>query len=532
MADDASLIVSVKADTAEMQKKIADLQKQLATFASSASANTAKVEKSIRSMSSNVGNMTNAIKGITTSLGAFGISAGAIGTIAKGMISAWFQVSDATKQAADAAREHRQEVEKSIAYNGSLVDKLKQLSDLSQDNYLNADGIRTANTLVKELAKSYGDLGVTVDDTTGKISGMTDAIAAIQDKDKDRRKAAIERQLSTLRNQLKENREQLKEYNPQGFFDSLAHNIRMASSDMSGYTGNVLTGNYDRYNQNQSKSLRDEQDRITKEMENLRDELARLNDNASIDKIASELEKARQNAEEQKYLRGLQSNTNVGKLQTLGEQYDKTMTIFSRQITSAEEQGDFQRVEALKQQQEDYRRNHKLQRDALKEHGTGSTFDATVATKQDAYIKALQSGDRSVIDRAKSEYDAAEQNRLKVVATQSGEDVRKAQEAYDARLKDYNDSKGEGDARRADLWRLVQEAEKDLMSKRQTYEQTTLQAYKPNQAPLQGGAAGTFNAFDIQKLLQKNLDQQQLDELKNISSLIQTAIDNDTPIFV
>ncbi len=229
MADDASLIVSVKADTAEMQKKIADLQKQLATFASSASANTAKVEKSIRSMSSNVGNMTNAIKGITTSLGAFGISAQTLMTIGKGMISAWFQVSDAAKQAADAAREHRQEVEKSIAYNGSLVDKLKQLSDLSQDNYLNADGIRTANTLVKELVKSYGDLGVTVDDTTGKISGMTDAIAAIQDKDKDRRKAAIERQLSTLRSQLKENREQLKEFNPQGFFDSLGHNIRMYS---------------------------------------------------------------------------------------------------------------------------------------------------------------------------------------------------------------------------------------------------------------------------------------------------------------
>lgn len=532
MADDASLIVSVKADTAEMQKKIADLQKQLATFAASASANTAKVDKSVRSMAGNVNNMTNAIKGITSSLGAFGISAGTLMNIAKGMLTAWFKVSDATKQAADAAREHRQEVEKTIGYNGSLVDKLKQLSDLSQDNYLNADGIRTANTLVKELTKSYGDLGFTVDKTTGKITGMTDAIAAIEGKDKDRRKAAIESQLSTLQRQLKDNREQLKEFNPQGFFDSLVHNIRMASSDLGGYTGSVLTGNYDRYNQEQARKLTDEQNHITKEMEALRDELERLNDNAAIDQIAKELEKARQNAADQQYLRGLQSNTNVGKLQALGEQYDKTMTIFSRQITSAEEQGDFLRVADLQQQREDYRRNHKLQRDALKEHGSGSLYDSTVATKQDAYIKALQSGNRGVIDNAKREYEQAEQNRLKAVATQSGEDVSKAQSVYDSRLRDYNNSGNESDARRADLWRLVQEAEKDLMAKRNAYEQTTLAAYKPNNAPLQGGAAGTFNAFDIQKLLQKNLDQQQLDELKNISNLIQTAIDNDTPIFI
>ena len=533
MADDAALIVRVKADTEEMKTKIANLQSELAKFAASASANTAKVEKSVNAMTKSVGAMSSAMKGITSSLGAFGISAHTLLTIGKGMVDAWFKVDESAKRAAEAAREHRQEVEKTISYNSSLVDKLKELDNLAKDDYLNADGIETANTLIKELTKSYGDLGITVDQTTGKISGMTDAITAIQDKDKERRRTAIENQLSTLRSQLKETKKQLKEYAPEGFFDSLGHNVRMASKDLGGYMGNTLTGNYDRYNAEQAKPLRDEKDRIVDEMDKLRDELEKLNDNESIDQIAKEMEKARQNAAEQKYLKSLQANTSVGKMQVLSEQYNKTMEIFVRQMSDARKAGDEERFYNLRQQMRDYKAQHKAQRDALTAHGEGGVYDANVAGKQDAYIRALQSGDRSVIETAKKEYEDAEQARMRTVAAASGQEVVKAQEAYDARLRDYNNSEGASDARRADLWKLVQEAEKDLMSKRQRYEQTTLAAYKPPQeAAIQGGAAGTFNAFGIQSILQKNLAKEQLDELKNISSLIQQSIDQGNPVFV
>ena len=57
MADDAALIVRVKADTEEMKTKIANLQAELAKFAASASANTAKVEKSVSTMTKSVGAM-------------------------------------------------------------------------------------------------------------------------------------------------------------------------------------------------------------------------------------------------------------------------------------------------------------------------------------------------------------------------------------------------------------------------------------------------------------------------------------------
>ena len=532
MADDASLIVTVKAETEDVKTKIAALKAQLDNFANQTKNATAKVEKSVKSMSTNMMSMSSAIKGITSSLGAFGISAGTLMTIGKGMLDAWFKVDESTKRAADSAREHRQEVEKTISSNNTLVDKLKELDNLSKDNYLNADGIETANTLVKELTKSYGDLGVTIDKATGKITGMADAIKAIQDKDTERRKSAIQSQIATLQRYLVDANAKVDEYNQNTFLGQLGQNVRMMSKDFSGYMGNTLTGNFDRYNAEQQGAAIKERDSIKRELTNLTNELKKINDNATLDQIAKELEKARQNAADQQYLKGMQANTNVGKLQALGEQYDKTMEIYSRQITSAQEQGDFLRVESLKQQREDYRKNHKIQRDALKEHGTGSTYDANVATRQDAYIKALQSGDRSVINQAKKEYEAAEQQRLRAVATTSGEDVRKAQEAYDARLKDYNDSKNMPDERRADLWKLVQDAERELMGKRQTYEQATLAAYRPPQeAPLQGGAAGTFNAFGIQSIMQKNLDQEQLNELKNISSLIQTAIDNGNAIF-
>jgi len=533
MADDAALIVRVKADTEEMKTKIANLQAELAKFAASASANTAKVERSVSTMTKSVGAMSSAMKGITSSLGAFGISAHTCLTILKGMVEAWNHVDQSAKRAAEAAREHRQEVEKTIQYNNSLVEKLNQLSDLSQDNYLNADGIRTANTLVQELTKSYGDLGIQVDQTTGKITGMTDAVKNIQGQDAERRKSAIEQQLSALRRQLSNAQAAVDEYDQDTFGGQFAQDFRMMSKDFGGYMGNVLTGNFDRYNAEQQGVAIKERDAIQKEITDLTNELARLNDNATLDQIAKEMEKARQNAEEQKYLRGLQANTNAGKLEVLHEQYNKTMEIFVHQMTEARRMGDEERFYQLRQQMNDYKAQHKAQRDALQMHGEGGVYDATVAGKQDAYIRALQSGDRSVIETAKKEYEDAEQARLRTVAAASGQDVQKAQEAYDARLRDYNNSEGASDARRADLWKLVQEAEKDLMSKRQHYEQTTLQAYKPPQeAAIQGGAAGTFNAFGIQSILQKNLAKEQLDELKNISSLIQQSIDQGNPVFV
>ena len=533
MADDAALIVRVKADTEEMKTKIANLQSELAKFAASASANTAKVEKSVSTMTKSVGAMSSAMKGITSSLGAFGISAGTCVFLLKSMAQAWFKVDESAKKAAENATRYRQEVEKTVQQNSQLVDKLSQLSDLSQDNFLDADGIRTANTLVQELTKSYGDLGIQVDQTTGKITGLNDAAQNIKEQDTERQKKALQSEISALEARKRELDELTDYYRPQDFVETFVFNVQQAAQNPGEFFGMSLTGQWDKYTDDKRFDVIAQRDDVQRQINDLNDQLAKLNDNASIDQIADELAKANKNAAEQRYLRGLQANTNAGKLEVLHEQYNKTMEIFVHQMTEARRMGDEERFYQLRQQMNDYKAQHKAQRDALQMHGEGGVYDANVAGKQDAYIRALQSGDRSVIETAKKEYEDAEQARLRTVAAASGQEVQKAQEAYDARLRDYNNSEGASDARRADLWKLVQEAEKDLMSKRQHYEQTTLQAYKPPQeAAIQGGAAGTFNAFGIQSILQKNLAKEQLDELKNISSLIQQSIDQGNPVFV
>lgn len=535
MAEDGAIIVSVKGDTADVQKKLNDLKAQMSEFAANAKANTAKVEQSMNSMAKNISSASKSISQIKSGLALFGISAG---TILKGIADAWFAVDESTAKATQKATEYRNEVEKTISKNSQFVDKLKELSDLSQSNYLNADSIATANTLVQELTKSYGDLGIQVDGVTGKITGMSDAMKQIQGKDRERQKAAIENQISALKKQIKAKKDEIKQYDPQTFGGALWHNASLMHDDAAAYLGNALTGNYEAYNQAQRQKVVDEKDELADRLQELNAELERLNDNETLDDIAAGLEAAKKNAQEQEYLKNImKTGSNAEKFAALGEEYNTTNEIFQNQILEAQKAGDTERASELMEQQRLYQQRHKERRDALTRHGESDLgYSADVASKQDAYIQALQSGDTTAIARAKQEYEQAENARLRTVAAASGSEVQKAQNAYDEKLAAYNASEGMSDIARSDLWNEVVEAERELISKRASYEQVALQAYKVEAVKEitggNGSSNGTFNAFGIGSLMNNNIDKQQLDELRNISSLIQQSIDSDSGIFV
>ena len=62
------------------------------------------------------------------------------------------------------------------------AERLARLEQLGQADQLNADGMKEAATLIGQLQSKYGDLGLSLDQTAGKVNGLTDAHAKLNEQ--------------------------------------------------------------------------------------------------------------------------------------------------------------------------------------------------------------------------------------------------------------------------------------------------------------------------------------------------------------
>ncbi len=98
-----------------------------------------------------------------------------------------------------------QETEKLAAANDrqrqSESDALKQLQALSSEEMLSCEQKSEALKLIEQLKKSYAGLGVSIDETTGRITGLDDAMREVGKKQHKEELADIDRQLKEMRAQ-------------------------------------------------------------------------------------------------------------------------------------------------------------------------------------------------------------------------------------------------------------------------------------------------------------------------------------------
>ena len=81
----------------------------------------------------------------------------------------------------------------------SESDALKQLQALSSEEMLSCEQKSEALKLIEQLKKSYAGLGVSIDETTGRITGLDDAMREVGKKQHKEELANIETQLKEMR---------------------------------------------------------------------------------------------------------------------------------------------------------------------------------------------------------------------------------------------------------------------------------------------------------------------------------------------
>ena len=98
--------------------------------------------------------------------------------------------------AVENADKNRAAVEKQAAEDAGYMERLQELA--SRDARSN-EAKAEAATLIKNLTSRYGDLGISINQTTGKIIGMDEAQKRFFERTKQIRMAAVKRQIDALK---------------------------------------------------------------------------------------------------------------------------------------------------------------------------------------------------------------------------------------------------------------------------------------------------------------------------------------------
>ena len=98
--------------------------------------------------------------------------------------------------AAQAAEKNRAAVEQQSAEDAGYMDRLRELADKEQ---LSNEAKAEAATLIKNLSARYGDLGLSIDEVTGKIIGMDAAQAKFIRKQRENRAYALAEEIGALK---------------------------------------------------------------------------------------------------------------------------------------------------------------------------------------------------------------------------------------------------------------------------------------------------------------------------------------------
>ena len=134
--------------------------------------------------------------------GAIGIIAAGLASLGKIALSAYRNWVNGMKEAGELAQRNAANIRETAEANEQLRQKsdgyLSRLSELSSAEQLSNANKAQARKLIADLAKSYGDLGIKLDETTGKLSGVDEAMAKKLQRDKDRRIAEMEAELKQL----------------------------------------------------------------------------------------------------------------------------------------------------------------------------------------------------------------------------------------------------------------------------------------------------------------------------------------------
>jgi len=144
-----------------------------------------------------VGKLVGAITLLASPLA---VAIGAVGLLGYGL----YRLSGYSVEAIGNITAYRDAQDKARAAD---LARLRQLDELTRTERLNTQEMVEAKRLINELSDRYGDLGVTLDETTGKLENVYEATRKVHDEMRKRRANELILEISKLHNKIQQLRE-------------------------------------------------------------------------------------------------------------------------------------------------------------------------------------------------------------------------------------------------------------------------------------------------------------------------------------
>lgn len=484
-----------------------------------------------------------------------------------GIVAAWslwnqkiHETEEYLRKVNEEAIKHEESVKAANAADQKLFDRLQELADL--EDPMNNDEIREAKMLIDELEGKYGKLGITIDETTGKIHGMANAQAilnremahkelealderqealSLQKIDADQRRAAATRKVAQKKAALAYARKNTP-YAVMGAQQSL----ELAEDEERKALAEVQKINVQKTAlQKRQEALRGITNPETAAAKpETREELTAKNRAARGEQTAAKSE-----------LAGMKADTDLmtpleRSYYELDQKYQKKIGELNKKIELAEKAGqdtsalynDFNKIEAWRQEEmakiaqgqtaeqdrkaaADYaawkERNPELEQPEEKDARVAAAEAKVQAARQKQADAILSGGDLMTAD---AEMKAANEELARAVVESSGEARGKAAEELAAAQAKYDQAKRDGKDNKTlnELLEAVKKAQEKYNSENERYFAAVGQLRQENESDVKDvvqttlSSSGTFSAYGLDAVATSDIPKQTLEVLKKL----------------
>lgn len=189
MADSNDIVINARATTAQAERDIGRLDSKIKTLSKSGGDNAKAYAASFAAMQGSV-------NGVITKLGGLGVAIGAVIALQRAQTQAQ---ADYAKSVSNAGKAEEQALNARAARTKEILSSLEQLNAKAKDSPLSPDAIKLENNLVAQLSDTWGDVGLSINKSTGEIQGLLQATQKINAEIRQQRMAALAKQIEGAR---------------------------------------------------------------------------------------------------------------------------------------------------------------------------------------------------------------------------------------------------------------------------------------------------------------------------------------------
>ena len=192
MADSNDIVINARATTAQAEKDIGRLDGKIKTLSKTGGDNAKAYQMSFAAMQGSV-------QGVITQLGGLGVAIGAVIALQKAEAQAQ---ADYAKAVSNAGKAEEQALNARAARTKEILSSLEQLNAKAKDSPLSPEAIKLENNLVAQLADTWGDVGISINKSTGEVKGLLQATQQINAQIRQQKLDALAKQIEGARLEL------------------------------------------------------------------------------------------------------------------------------------------------------------------------------------------------------------------------------------------------------------------------------------------------------------------------------------------